>query len=203
MRSRKSLPLEALRPYEVELPFPPQLLDLVALFGPGRFIELEVGFGKGAFLIAEAEAVPDRCFLGIEIDRGLERYVAARIAKRGWSHVKVICGDAGRLLAEYLPEASLAALHVYCPDPWWKKRHHKRRLFNAAFARNIARVLQPGGRLLIGTDVAAYFVVMANLVWSETKLSPIPAPPPRVATNFEAKAVKIGKKIWRAAYQKV
>lgn len=202
MRSRKQLPLEQLRPYELELPRASRL-DFAAAFGSAAPVELEIGFGKGAFLIAAAETNPQHHFVGIEIDLGLQRYVATRIAKRQLANAKVLHGDALPFLRDHVAEATLAAIHIYCPDPWWKKRHHKRRLFTEPFVRELERTLQPGGRLLIGTDVAAYFVLMLQLLSAAPRLLPEPVPPPATATNFEVKATRKGKRIWRGAYRKV
>lgn len=202
MRNRKQLPLEALRPFELELPAAPAPLDFSAIFGNAGPVELEVGFGKGAVLLAAAQMRPDQNYLGIEIDRGLERFVATRLAKRSLRNVKVIHGDATRLLGEYITPNSLAAVHVYCPDPWWKKRHHKRRVFTPEFARHIERALAPGGELHLATDVAAYFVIMTGLVCSATELYPLRPPAAIIATNFEVKAIRRSKSVWRASYRK-
>jgi tRNA (guanine-N7-)-methyltransferase len=205
LRNRAKLPLEALAPYLYSLPGEGQKLDLVSLFGNSHPTELEVGFGKGAFLMAMAPLHPEINYLGMEIDKGLALYVASRIAKRQYPHVKVAHGDAGRLLTQHLATASLQAIHVYFPDPWWKKRHRKRRVFNEAFAEQAARVIVPGGHLHIATDVAEYFQVMMGVVAARPEFTLIDAGREEAAgeegkpeTNFEKKARLEGRPVWRA-----
>jgi tRNA (guanine-N7-)-methyltransferase len=149
----------------------PQPLDTAALFGRAAPVELEVGSGKGLFLSAAAAADPAADFLGIEIVGKYARLTAARLAQRALSNAKVIHGDAQHLLRSWLADASLRAVHVYFPDPWWKARHKKRRVMNAAFLHDVERVLLPGGTLHFWTDVAEYFETSLALIAAETKLS--------------------------------
>jgi tRNA (guanine-N7-)-methyltransferase len=207
VRRGRRLPLEELQPYLFALPEPGRLIDLAQTFGNRNPVELEVGFGKGAFLVETAPLHPERNYLGIEIDRGLQLYAANRIAKRNLANVRLGCGDAGRLLAEHLPAGSLAAIHVYFPDPWWKKRHRKRRVFTEVFARSCAKVLEPGGRLLTATDVAEYFQAMMGLLgqlpeFAAHDVSRIePAGDAGSLTNFEKKAFRVGRPVWRAEFR--
>lgn len=205
VRNSKRLPLETLAPWLYQLPEAEQPLDLHQLFGNAHPVELEVGFGKGAFLVEAAPLHPDRNYLGIEIDKGLALYVATRMAKRKLANIKVAHGDAGRLLSKHLPAGSLAAVHVYFPDPWWKKKHRKRRVFNEAFAEQAARVIKPGGYLHIATDVAEYFQVMMGIVAQRTEFvledagrEERAAEEAKPETNFEKKARKEGRPVWRA-----
>ena len=209
VRNSVKLPLEALTPYLFALPEAGQLLNLTTLFAQQQPIELEVGFGKGAFLVEIGPAHPERNYLGIEIDKGLQLYVATRIAKRKWPNLKVASGDAGRLLSQHLAADSLAAVHVYFPDPWWKKKHRKRRVFNEDFALQVARVIQPGGHLYLATDVAEYYQVMLTILAARPELVPVHIgreeqvdDPTQPATNFEKKARKEGRPVWRATFQK-
>lgn len=205
VRNQVKLPLEALAPYLYTLPEVGQRLDLSTLFVRNQPVELEVGFGKGAFLMAMAPLHPEINYLGMEIDKGLALYVANRVAKRTYPHVKVAHGDAGRLLAQHLADASLQAIHVYFPDPWWKKKHRKRRVFNEAFAEQAARVIRPGGHLYIATDVAEYYQVMMSIVAQRPEFvledagrEEASGEVTKPETNFEKKARVEGRPVWRA-----
>jgi tRNA (guanine-N7-)-methyltransferase len=215
VRRSTRLPLEALAPYVLDLGppaagEPASPFDWRTIFGNDRPVEIEVGCGKGLFLLTAALARPDVNFLGIEIVRKYQLFTATRMAKRSLTNVRVCCADARVLLGERVPAASVQAVHVYFPDPWWKKRHHKRRVFTADFVASIERVLAPGGRLSAATDVESYFHVMADLVRARPGLSELPAPEPDAPandlgylTNFERKARLVGKQVNRIAAERV
>ncbi len=135
----------------------PRPWDAALLFGRRAPLEIEIGSGKGLFLREAAAARPDADFLGIEIAPRYARFSAAALARRGLTNAIVVVADALRVLAEIIPDESLAAVHIYFPDPWWKQRHKKRRVMCPALVRNIQRVLQPGGTLRFWTDVEEYF----------------------------------------------
>ena len=202
MRKARRLPLEELTPYLLELPDPPAHLDLSTIFGNRRPVEIEIGFGKGTFLVASGQARPEVNFVGVEIDRGLQLYVASRLAKRSLGNVRVVKADARQFVRDCVPGASLHAIHVYFPDPWWKTRHKKRRVFTGDFAASCERTLAPNGHLLVATDVEEYFGVMTSLVEGHTRLRPVawPAMNEACQTNFERKAVQQGRTVWRAAF---
>jgi tRNA (guanine-N7-)-methyltransferase len=189
-------------------PLPP--IDWTNLFGNNRDVEIEVGFGKGLFLVTAAAAQPNINFFGIEILRKYQLYAATRIAKRGLTNVRLACADARILLRDCVPEASVAAVHVYFPDPWWKKRHHKRRLCTPEFAASIARVLRPAGHFHIVSDVSEYIAVVGEIVSGLPLLQSAPALLPNgprhdmdYLTNFERKFRKEGRAIYRAAFVKI
>ena len=203
MRKGKRLPLEALARYLLEVPLAPTPLDWRAVFGNDRPVELEVGFGKGGFLVESALAHPQTNYLGVEIDRALQLYVATRLAKRELRNVRVVQTDARLFLRDWVSTASVHAVHVYFPDPWWKKRHKKRRLFTEAFTQECVRILQLGGRLNIASDVEEYFAVMTGLVEATARFCPRPREPAAaVMTNFERKAREQGREVWRGEYQR-
>ncbi len=184
-------------------------LDLERLFGSDRPVELEIGCGKGLFLVTAATLEPGRNFLGIEVARKYARFTADRLARRGLTNARVVRGDARALLRDAVPDASVAVLHVYFPDPWWKRRHKKRRVFSEEFVRQAARVLVPGGELRFATDVAEYFGVMRALVSAHPAFLPLEPPaekPPEhdldYLTNFERKYRQGGRPILRAQFQK-
>src|SRR5262249_48322057 len=124
-----------------------------ALFKRQAPMEVVVGSGKGLFLAQAAESRPDHDFLGIEIAAKYANYCAAKFARRNLTNARIVHGNSQRLFTEILPDASVAAVHVYFPDPWWKKRHKKRRVLNEVFLKNAQRVLVPGGVLHFWTDV--------------------------------------------------
>ncbi|TWT43295.1 tRNA (guanine(46)-N(7))-methyltransferase TrmB [Botrimarina hoheduenensis] len=131
------------------------------LFGPARAglpLEVEIGSGKGMFLRRATGERPNHNFLGVEIAHKYARYCAALLTREQRENGVVLSGDGARLMSEVLPTGGLEAVHVYFPDPWWKKRHHKRRLMNNAdFLTDVARTLRPGGALHFWTDVPEYF----------------------------------------------
>jgi tRNA (guanine-N7-)-methyltransferase len=151
-----------LLPFE-RLPCP---WNTAAVFGREAPLEVEVGSGKGLFLRTEPPARPDVNFLGIEIAARYARFTAAGLVKRGIENARIVHGDALRLFAEILPDASLAAVHVYFPDPWWKKRHRKRRVMRESFLRDAERTLFAGGRFHFWTDVEEYFQTTLTLLKS-------------------------------------
>ena len=148
----------------------PHPFDRQPLFGRVAPLEIEVGSGKGLFLTTASAACPERDFLGIELAHKYARFAAARLARQGRTNAKVICADALRLFAEWLPGDTAAAVHVYFPDPWWKKRHKKRRVMTGPFLADLQRVLEPGGTLHFWTDVEEYFGSTLELFQESTSL---------------------------------
>jgi tRNA (guanine-N7-)-methyltransferase len=137
-------------------PLPPDCWRRI--FRNDRPVAIEIGPGRGEFLLASARADPQRNFFAIEHSASRTREIAARLATDGIENARVICGDAVCLI-ELLPEASVAAFHVLFPDPWWKRRHKKRLLWTPRFAAGVRRALTPGGTVELITDVADYFTL--------------------------------------------
>jgi tRNA (guanine-N7-)-methyltransferase len=127
--------------------------DLFELFAPTDEIEMEIGFGRGMFLIQRAQAAPSSRLLGIEIKKKLAYGVAERCQRLGLEHVRVMAGDVRGVLPGVRPDRALARVFMHFPDPWWKKRHAKRRLISEEVLDQFARLLRPGGELFIQTDV--------------------------------------------------
>jgi tRNA (guanine-N7-)-methyltransferase len=139
--------------YRALAPRPPDgPLDLAALLPGQGDLELEIGFGHGRFLLERAAACPQARLLGIEIKKKWSTLVAERAQKRGLSNVLVWGADVRGVLPR-VPEATLARVFMHFPDPWWKKRHLKRRLTGDTLLDEIGRVLAPGGELFVQTDV--------------------------------------------------
>jgi tRNA (guanine-N7-)-methyltransferase len=222
-RSRR-LPAEQLAPLLLDVPhprtppellrqrlaaLPPAPLDWLAMFGNTNPVEIEVGFGKGLFLLNEGRRRPETNFLGIEIERKYVLLTADRLARRGAGNVRLACTDAQWLLRERVRAGSVAAVHVYFPDPWWKHRHRKRRLLTAGFATQCARVMQAGGRLYFVSDVAEYFTETGAMLAASGAWRPIAWPEPTgpsdesdYLTNFERKYRMEGRAIFRALYER-
>jgi tRNA (guanine-N7-)-methyltransferase len=186
------------------------LLDFRALFGDGAPVEMEIGSGKGGFILTRARALPDRRFLGIEYANKFFTYAADRMVRWDVPNVRLMRTDARHLVIHHLRPASVEILHIYHPDPWPKKRHHKRRLIQPAFVRAVADVLVPGGRLAIQTDHADYFEHICQVLAGEPRLEPAPFDVPeagvvegRVETNFEIKYLREGRSIHQLARRRI
>jgi tRNA (guanine-N7-)-methyltransferase len=180
-----------------------------SLFGSDRAVELEIGSGKGLFLASAGSSRPEHHFLGVELSRKYARVAAERVVKRGLANVRVWPGDARDVLARVVPPASLRSIHVYFPDPWWKQRHKKRRVFTAALVASVVRALEPGGELNVATDVEEYFGVIRSLIAAEPRLTELSAPAAKAPehdldylTNFERKYRIEGRAIHRTVYVK-
>lgn len=184
----------------------PPPLDWAAFFGNDHPVELEVGSGKGLFLANAARANPDRNFLGVEIARKYARLAAERLAKQGIPNARVWAADV-RAVLRRVPDSSLRAVHIYFPDPWWKKRHKKRRVFNEGLVAEVVRTLQPGGELHVASDVEEYFLLIRELIAANPRLVERPAPEAGTPeheldylTNFERKYRLEGRPIYRVSY---
>ena len=180
------------------------------MFGNAQPVELEIGFGKGLFLTNSGSARPDTNFFGIEIVRKYQLYATERIALRQLPNVRTCCADAKRILREVVAPGSVAVVHVFFPDPWWKTAHKKRLLFTADFAALVLQVLKPGGILHFVTDVQPYFEMVTELLQGTPAFRPITAPEELAPehdmdylTNFERKFRQEGRPIYRSRYTKV
>ena len=189
-----------------ELPRP---WDAQLLFGRVAPLEVEVGTGKGLFMQSAAQAVAAHNFLGTEIALKYARFAAARLAKHELPNAAVVHGDAQRLFAELLPDDTLATVHVYFPDPWWKKRHHKRRVLSESFVRDVSRTLAPGGAFHVWTDVGEYFDATLELIAAHTYLLGPREVDERQAehdldyrTHFERRSRLASQRVYRAEFRK-
>lgn len=187
----------------------PNTLSSASLFQRTADLEIEVGSGKGLFLARATVACPQRDYLGIEVSRKYARFAAARLAKRDCPNGKLVHGDGMRIFAERVSDESIAAVHVYFPDPWWKKRHRKRRLMNGSFVRDVERSLQPAGQLHFWTDVQEYFEATLQLLAESTALGNPSRPAPLPAqhdldyqTHFERRTRLHDQPVYRAVFTK-
>jgi tRNA (guanine-N7-)-methyltransferase len=187
----------------------PPPLDWSEFFGNDRAVELEVGCGRGLFLVNAGTTNRATNFVGIDCDFKEGRRAARRLQKRDLPNVRILGADARIVLPEYIRDASLAALHVYFPDPWWKRRHRKRRIWNPEFVSQAARVLRAGGLLNAWTDVEEYYLVIVELVAADPVFRMLSPPAERPAehdmdyhTSFERKKRKEGLSIFRAQWER-
>ena len=197
--------LETLWPkYGIE---PHGVLDLDAMFGRAAPRTAEIGFGNGENLLALAAAHPERDYLGIEVHRPGVGRVLLGLEERALTNVRLLCHDAVEVLERHLPEDCLDEILVLFPDPWPKKRHHKRRLIQAPFVTLLAGRLKPGGRVHLATDWAPYAEQMLVVLGAEARLrnlAPqggfVTRPEERAATRFERRGERLGHQVWDLAF---
>lgn len=175
-------------------------LDWQEVFGNGRPVEIEIGIGKGRFLIDAAQRLADNNYLGIEWASKYLRIAQDRALKRCLDNIRFVRTDAKEFLEFFVPANSVVAYHVYFPDPWPKKRHHKRRLFDATFIGELERTLTPQGRLWFATDHIEYFDVIMSSLQCSSCMAEVGADWPEIATNYEAKYRAQGKQIHRRVF---
>jgi len=177
--------------------YAPAPLNIVAAFGRSAPVILEIGFGMGETTAAIAAAHPERNFLGLEVHGPGVGALLNRVDAAGLTNVRVIQHDAVDVVAHMIPAASLAGIHIYFPDPWPKKRHHKRRLLQPGFVHALAQRLAPDGYLHAATDWDDYAQEILATLSSEPLLAntvPDFAPRPawRPLTKFEARGLQLG-----------
>jgi tRNA (guanine-N7-)-methyltransferase len=192
------------------LPYSAAALDLPAVFGRRAPRTLEIGFGDGANLVTLAAARPERDFLGVEVHRpGVGRLLLSLEAQR-LTNVRVICHDAVEVLAQQLAPGSLEEILILFPDPWPKKRHHKRRLIQPDFATALAGRLGAGGVLRLATDWEPYALHMLTTLAAvpgfenlATDGGFVPRPDERAPTRFERRGQRLGHAVWDLAFRRV
>lgn len=182
-------------------------LDLDAVFGRRAPRTLEIGFGNGAALVALATAHPERDYLGIEVHRPGVGALLLMLEKLGLDNVRVINADAVAVLRNTIPDASLAAVHVYFPDPWPKLRHQKRRIIQASFAELVGTKLSVGAYLHLATDWQDYAQQMLQVLDGAPGFTNsagsgnyAPRPEERPLTRFEQRGQRLGHQVWDLIY---
>ncbi|MGB8330994.1 MAG: tRNA (guanosine(46)-N7)-methyltransferase TrmB [Polyangiales bacterium] len=176
------------------------LEDLIAGAGP---IELDIGFGRGLSLFERAAASPGSRVVGIEVKTKLAYKVDQRLRKHGVRNVAILCGDAREILKRAHPDGSVQRVALHFPDPWWKKRHGKRRVIGEALLTELARLMKPGGQLFIQTDVedrAEQYVGQLRQVQGfslAAEVGYVDANPFAARSNREKRAIDDGLPVWR------
>ena len=194
--------LEELWPqYGIEIGTAP--MDLDAVFGRRARKVAEIGFGNGENLLALAASRPQEDFLGIEVHRPGVGRLLLQLKERQLTNVRVVCHDAVEVLERILGASSLDEILILFPDPWPKKRHHKRRLLQPAFAALLAQRLKAGAVLRLATDWEPYAEEMLATLSAEPRLRNVagetgyvPRPPERPPTRFERRGERLGHKVW-------
>jgi tRNA (guanine-N7-)-methyltransferase len=188
----------------------PGQLSSATLFGNDQPLEIEIGSGKGLFLANTAQATPSHNFVGIEIIAKYARHAAARLARAELGNGMMISGNAEPLFVARIEPSSLEAVHVYFPDPWWKKRHRKRRVVNETSVRNLSRSLRIGGRFHFWTDVLDYFEQTIELIAAVAPELGVPIPEEEIEaahdldyrTHFERRSRQNQIPVYRVRYEK-
>lgn len=189
------------------LPYQPAALDRQAVYGRAAPLVLEIGFGMGDATAQVAAAAPERDFLGVEVHEAGVGALLKRIGEQGLGNLRIVQHDAFEVLEHMIAPASLAGLHLWFPDPWHKKRHHKRRLVQAPFAALVASRLAPGGYLHCATDWQPYAEQMLEVLAAEPLLANTAAgyaerPAWRPLTKFEQRGLKLGHGVWDLVFSR-
>ena len=184
--------------------------DFLRIFGRVGPVHVEIGSGRGTFLVNQAQSQPQVNFIGVERASKYYRHAVDRIGRWKLENVKIIRIDAAEFLANFVPADSVECFHIYFPDPWPKKRHHKRRFFNAENLEQLLRCLKAGGTIRVATDHADYFEQIQQVMAAKKgRLEEVEFFPTAGAeagewagTNFERKYLKEQREIYAIALRK-
>ena len=184
-------------------------IDYAEVFGREAPVVLEIGFGMGDSLIEMARHAPEKDFIGIEVHPPGVGRLLARVAEEGLTNIRVYCDDAVEVLAQCIPDDSLETLQLFFPDPWPKKRHHKRRIVQPAFAQSIRKKLRVGGCFHMATDWENYAEHMMEVMSAaegyrnragEGQYSP--QPEWRPVTKFQQRGERLGHGVWDLMFER-
>ncbi|HBG96757.1 MAG TPA: tRNA (guanosine(46)-N7)-methyltransferase TrmB [Chromatiaceae bacterium] len=189
---------------------PGEVLDVHGLFGNANPVVLEIGFGNGESLACMASEQPGRNFLGLEVHRPGIGHLLLEIERAGLNNLRILCQDAVELLRGGLPPASLDAVHLFFPDPWPKKRHHKRRIVQSEFVLLLARALKPGGTFHAATDWEPYAEYILGMFDAADDLFSnsagqggfVARPAWRPPTKFERRGERLGHPVRDLVYRR-
>jgi tRNA (guanine-N7-)-methyltransferase len=189
------------------LPFSAEPLDCAAAFGRDAPRVLEIGFGMGDATATIAQALPGTDFIGVEVHTPGVGALLKRIGEAGLTNLRLIQHDAVEVLQQMIAPDSLHGVHVFFPDPWHKKKHHKRRLLQGPFVQLLASRIAPGGYLHCATDWQPYAQQMLEVLSAEpalhnTAAGYAPRPGHRPLTKFEQRGLKLGHGVWDLVFVK-
>lgn len=189
------------------LPYRAAALDFAAAFGRRAPVVLEIGFGMGDATAHIARALPGTDFLGVEVHEPGVGALLKRIGELGLENLRLLQHDAVDVVEHMIAPASLAGVHVFFPDPWHKKRHHKRRLIQPPFVARLASRLAPGGYLHLATDWEPYAQQMLEVLSAEPLLANTaeayaPRPAYRPPTKFEQRGLALGHGVWDLVFRR-
>ena len=183
------------------LPYAATALNLEAVFGRPAPKILEIGFGMGDTAATIAAAHPENDYLGIEVHTPGVGALLKCIGELGLTNIRIIRHDAVEVLRDMIPDSTLTGVHIFFPDPWPKKRHHKRRLIQTGFVVLLAGKLKPGGYLHLATDWGEYARQMLDVLTAEPRLRNTARqfalrPETRPLTKFEHRGLRLGHDVW-------
>ena len=190
------------------IPYAPALLDLDRAFGRAAPKILEIGFGMGETTARVAEQHPERDYLGIEVHGPGVGSLLKRVEALGLTNVRVIQHDAAEVIENMIPPSSFDGVHVYFPDPWPKKRHHKRRLLQPPFVALLASRMKAGAYLHVATDWEDYARQILDVLSAEPLLAKTcegfaPRPDWRPQTKFESRGLRLGHRVWDVVFRRI
>jgi len=183
--------------------------DFAPVFGRVAPMIVEIGFGNGEGLVEMAKNHPELNFLGIEVHRPGIGHLLMLLDREGIGNVRVFCHDAMEILQNNIPDSSLAGVHLFFPDPWPKKKHHKRRIVQPEFCRLLVKKLLPGGYFHAATDWQHYAETMLRVLSAEPNLinassdgDYCPRPDSRPLTKFEQRGLRLGHGVWDLLFKR-
>ncbi len=187
--------------------FAPKPVDLEAAFGRCAPTVLEIGFGMGETTASIAQTHPEHNYLGVEVHSPGVGSLLKLIDAQGLANLRIIQHDAVDVVAQMIAPTTLDGIHIFFPDPWPKKRHHKRRLIQPPFAALLASRLKPGGYLHLATDWHDYAVQILEVLSAEAQLSNAaagfaPRPDYRPDTKFERRGLRLGHGVWDILFRR-
>ncbi len=184
-------------------------LDPLQLFGNSQPLYLEIGFGNGEALAETAARHPENNYIGIEVHRPGVGHLLLKLEAQGQHNVRVMRHDAMEVLRHHLPDQSLDGVMLFFPDPWHKKRHHKRRIVQPEFISLLARLLKPGATLHIATDWEDYAEQMMQVLSAACEFENCqgrgqfaPRPETRPCTKFEQRGQRLGHGVWDLLFKR-